>query len=190
MVTHQLFEVFSRLLQLQHEDDRLLRPVARLQQVVGFEDCFVCSVWEPLEHGRRIEEPQGASRHHVEAEGPKNRKVHGCIHLLHKPALLVSAPNACTRRQRPDEPLHKELACEAEHNGVKGDKGDIVWALAIQRRAILLIRKRIKRVSVARGQGVGEKDGPVNGIGFGRVNGIGGEDNQDEDERIYPGMFE
>ena len=147
------------------------------------------SVWEPLKHGRRIEEPQWASRHHIQAEWPEDRKIHRCVHLLHEPALLVSAPNACERRQRPDEPLHEELACEAEHNSVKGDKGDIVWALAVQRRAILLTRERVERVSVTRGQGVGEKDGLVNRIEFRRVNGIGGEDNQDEDERIYPGMF-
>ena len=31
MVEHQLFEVLSRLLQLQHEDDGLLRPIGGLQ---------------------------------------------------------------------------------------------------------------------------------------------------------------
>ena len=37
MMENELFEVLSRLLEHQYQHDGLLRPIARLQQVVGLE---------------------------------------------------------------------------------------------------------------------------------------------------------
>ena len=103
--------------------------------------------------------------------------------------MLVSATDACVECKGADEALHEELAREAEDDGVEGDKGNVVRALAVHGGAIF-IRGRVERVSVPRRQGVGEEKRFVNGIGFGRVDGVGREDNQDEDERIDPGVFE
>ena len=80
---------------------------------------------------------------------------------------------AASHGYRPDEALHEELAREAKDDGVEGYKGDVVQTLAVHRGAILLTRWRVERVSEARGQGVGEKYGSVDGVGLGRVDGIG-----------------
>ena len=96
------------------------------------------SVRESLKHSRRIKIPKWTPRHHVQAEGPKDRKVHGSVHLLHKSALLVSASNAIPEGKWSDEALHEELAREAEDDGIEGDEGHVVWTLAIHRAAILL----------------------------------------------------
>ena len=186
MMANELFEVLPRLLQLQHEDEGLLGPVTRLQQIVGFEDRFMRSVWESLKHSRRIKVPKGTPRHHVQAEGPKDGKVHGSVHLLHKSALLVSASNAIPEGKWSDEALHEELAREAEDDGVEGDEGDVVWTLAIHGAAIMLAQGLwwVKGVSVVWGEFIGKEDGFIDGVGFCRVDGIGREDDEDENERI------
>jgi hypothetical protein len=106
--------------------------------------------------------------------------------------LLIPAANPSVRCKGPDEALHEKLAREAKDDRVEGDKGDIVWALAVHRGAILLVRGRrwVERVSMVWWEGVGEKDSFMNRIGFGRVDCVGGKDNQDKDQRVYPGVFE
>lgn len=95
-------------------------------------------MWESLKHSRRIKIPKWTPRHHVQAERPKDGKVHGSVHLLHKSALLVSASNATPESQWPDETLHEKLTREAEDDGIEGDEGDVVGTLAIHRAVILL----------------------------------------------------
>ena len=138
MMANKLFEVLPRLLQPQQEDDGLLGPVTRLQQIVGFEGSFLRSMWESLKLSRRIDIPKWTPRHHVQGEWPKEGKVHGSVHLLHKSALLVSASNATPESQWPDEALHEKLTREAENDGIEGDEGDVVGTLAIHRAVILL----------------------------------------------------
>jgi hypothetical protein len=192
MMANELFEVLPRFLQLQQEDDGLLGPVTCLQQIVGFEDRFMRSVRESFKHSRRIEIPKWTPRHHVQAERAKDHKVHGSVHLLHKSALLVSTSNATPEGKWSDEALHEELAREAEDDGIEGDEGDIVWTLAIHRAAILLAQGLwwIKGVSVVWGEFIGKEDGFMDGVGFCRVDGIGREDYEDENERVYPSVFE
>jgi hypothetical protein len=40
------------------------------------------------------------------------------------------------------------------------------------------------------GKFIGKEDGFMDGVGFCRVDGIGREDYEDENERVYPGVFE
>jgi hypothetical protein len=40
------------------------------------------------------------------------------------------------------------------------------------------------------GEFIGKEDGFMDGVGFCRVDGIGREDDEDENERVYPGVFE
>jgi len=65
VMSNQLLEVFSRFLQLQHQNDHLLCPVARLEQVVCFEVPFQCFVWVSLKHAGRVEIPDRRPTHDV-----------------------------------------------------------------------------------------------------------------------------
>jgi hypothetical protein len=71
-----------------------------------------------------------------------------------------------------------------------------VWALPVHRGTILLTGEEVQRlrgverVSVVWRESVGEEDSLVNGVGLRRVDCVGRKDNQDEDEWIYPGVFE
>ena len=100
--------------------------------------------------------------------------------------MLVSASNAIPEGKWSDETLHEELAREAEDDGIEGDEGDVVWTLAIHRAAILLAQGLwwVKGVSEVWGEFIGKEDGFMNGVGFCRVDGIGREDYEDENERV------
>jgi hypothetical protein len=169
-----------------------LGPVARLQQVVGLEDRCMRPVWESLKHRRRVKIPQWTLRHHVQAKGSKDPEIHGSVHLLHKSALLVSASNATPEGKGSDEALHEELTREAKDDGIEGNESNVVWTLAIHRAAMVLAQGRwwVQRVPVVWRELVGKEDGFVDGVGFGRVDGIGREDDEDENERVDPGVFE
>lgn len=91
VVQNQLLEVLARLLQLQHQHDRLLRPVCRLEQVVCLEVRLVSAVRESLVHASRVEVPNWCARHNPESEWPENGKVHGCVCLFHEASLLSTA---------------------------------------------------------------------------------------------------
>ena len=133
MVQDQLLEVLARLLQLQHQHDRLLRPVGRLQQVVGLEVRLVSAVWESLVHASRVEVPNGRARHDPESEWSENSKVHGCECLLHEASLLSAALDTSADGQGQDQALHAELAGEGEDDGVESDESKVLLALAILR---------------------------------------------------------
>ena len=64
-MSDQLFEVLPRFLQLQHEDDALLCPVARLEQIICFENPFESFVWVSLKHAGRVEVPDRRAAHDV-----------------------------------------------------------------------------------------------------------------------------
>lgn len=65
MVGHQFFKVLPRLLQLQQQHDRLLRPVAGLQQIVCLEEAVVALVREAFVHAVRAKVPHRRPAHHV-----------------------------------------------------------------------------------------------------------------------------
>lgn len=65
MMSHQLLEIFPGLLELQTEHDRLLRPIARLQEIISLEDALVAPVREAFKHPRRVEIPHRRPAHHV-----------------------------------------------------------------------------------------------------------------------------
>lgn len=65
VMCHKLFEVLSRLLQLEHEHNGLLGPVAGLQQVVGLEHGLVAPVGEILKHANGIKIPDRRPVHDI-----------------------------------------------------------------------------------------------------------------------------
>lgn len=65
-------------------------------------------------------------------------------------------------------------------------------ALAVHRGAIVLVQRLrwVERVSMVGRESVGKKDGFMKGIRRGRIDSVGRKNNQDEDERVDPSMFE
>jgi hypothetical protein len=84
----QLLEVLTRLLEHQQQHNHLLRPVARLQQVVRLEQGLVREVRVPLVHAGRVKIPDGRAAHDVQPERAKHGKVSGRVRLLHEARLL------------------------------------------------------------------------------------------------------
>ena len=131
VVCNKFLEVLAGLFQSKQKYNHLLRPVARLQQVVGLEDGFVRLVRETLIHGLRVEVPNRRPAHDIQAEGPVDGEVHGGVKLFHKSGLLGARLDAAADRNRPDEALHKELAGEREDNGIEGHEGEVASTFAI-----------------------------------------------------------
>ena len=75
------------LLQSEYQHNELLRPVAALQEIVGFEQPFVRPIRQPFEHTVGVKIPHGSPAHHVQTQRPENDKIHCSVHLLHEPIL-------------------------------------------------------------------------------------------------------
>ena len=90
VMQHQLLEVLPRLLQLQHQDQALLRPVRGLQEIVCLEHRLVRSVRESFVHARGVEIPHRRAAHHVQAKRPEDGEVDRGVELLHEPRQLPS----------------------------------------------------------------------------------------------------
>lgn len=176
----EFFEILPWLFQLQHQHDRLLAPVTRLEEIVSFEQDFMLPMRKSFEHCGGVKIPQRTPGHHIEPERTKNGKVQGGISLLHEPRLFATFSDSAPQRKRFNKPLHEEFSCEREYNGVKGHKRKVMPALAIHIRPSRIIwTKRI-----------GEKDGMVERIRRFRIQGIESKDNKDDDEGIEPSMTE
>ena len=134
MMRNQLLEILPRLLQHQTQHNRLLHPVARLEEVVRLKQADVLPMREPLKHRRRLEVPDRARiPHHVQPERPEAGKVDCGVELFHEPGLLPARPHPRPDRERPDEALHEELAREGQEDGVEGDEAEVLPPLAVQR---------------------------------------------------------
>jgi hypothetical protein len=189
MVQHQLLEILSRLLQLQHQNDSLLRPVRRLQQVVSLEGSLVRAVRETLVHARRVEIPHRRARHDPQPERSKDSKIHGGIRLLHEARLFPTALDPCADGQGADQTLHAELARESEDDGVEGDEGEVLEAFAV-----------LSHIADVRGQGVcalvqgrvgvGEVQGRVEGVVFAGGDVVGADQDEEDYEGHRPGVLE
>lgn len=176
VVSNQLFKVLPGLLQLQQQDNGLLGPVRRFQQVVRLEIRLVLSVREPLEHGRGVEVPDIRPAHDVQTERAEDRKVHGRVDLFHEASDLGLGADPAVDRPRADDPLHQEFAREGQEDGVEGDEGEVLLALAIHDRLT-----RVARFATVR-----QEDGAMHRIGRGRVDGIRGQDHQQDHQRRQP----
>ena len=155
MVADELAEVFAGFFELQEEDESLLRPVACLEQVVGFEYGLVGTVRVIGEEGGGVEVPHRRSRHDIKAERAENGKVAGGVHLLHESGLFAAAADPESDGERSHDALHQEFACEGEDDDVEDDEQDIATSFAITGGT----------GEVGRGEGVGEEDERVDEIG-------------------------
>jgi hypothetical protein len=159
VMSHQLLEVLARLLHAQDQDNGLLGPVGRLEEVVELDDALVRLVREVLVHAARVVVPHRRPAHHVHARGAQDSEVQGCIRLLHEACLFPLALQPRAARQGTEELLHDELAREGEYHGVEGYEGDIPRPLSVLHW--------LRRVRVW--QGVREEDEAVDGVAVGRV---------------------
>lgn len=90
----------------------------------------------------------------------------------------------------PDEALHEEFAREGEHNDVKGHKDEVTAAFAIMYGGGRVKANGRGGQRVGSRERVGEEDRTVERIGGGRVDQIGGEHEEDQDERVDPCVAE
>lgn len=176
VVTDQLLEVLAGLLQLQHQHNRLLRPVTGFEEVVGLEDGLVLAVRESLEHRRGVEVPNRRALHHVQSKWSEDSKVHCGVHLLHEPRGLALASNTTPHSERSDHLLHDELARERQHNRVERHERDILFTLAVHDRAA-------GRLGTLR---VRQEDGTVHGVRGRGVDGVQAEQKEHHDQWQEP----
>ena len=154
VVANQFLEVLAGLLELQEQHDRLLGPVACLEEVVSFEEALVLPMGESLEHGGCVEVPDGGALHHEQTEWSEYSKVDGCVHLLHEPRGLSLSTDTTPNSEWTNHLLHDKLARERQHNGVEGHESDILLSLSVHDWA----------TGCLWGLRVREEDGAVHGV--------------------------
>lgn len=88
-----------------------------------------------FEHSRRIEVPHRCPIHDIQAVGPEDRKVDGCIDLFHEAGLLGAGADPRVNGERADDSLHEEFAGKGENNDIEGHEGDVTGTFAILSQA-------------------------------------------------------
>jgi len=141
VVSNKLFKVLSWLLQLQKENDSLLRPVTGLEQVIGLEKAVVRSMRKPFEHGSCVEVPDIGAAHNVKTEGTEDGKIDGGIHLLHEPGRFALSADSAVPGQRTDQTLHQKLARERENNRVEAAECNILRTFTVLNRTARSFRR-------------------------------------------------
>jgi hypothetical protein len=174
----ELLEVLSRLLEHQQQHDHLLRPVARLQQVVRLEQGLVREVRVARVHAGGVEVPHGRAPHDVQPQRADDGEVDGRVRLLHEARLLGARADAVVYGGRAEDALHEQLAREGQEDRVEGHEGEVAAPLAV------LHRRRIVRL----GKRVGEEEGGAHGVGLGRVRGVAAGDGEAGEQRAQPGV--
>ncbi len=174
MMPDQLPKILPRLLQLHTQHDRLLRPITRLEQVIGLEHALVGAVRETFKHALGVEIPDRRPGHDVEAQGAEDEKVHGRVDLLHEAVLLRAGFDARGEGERANQALHEEFPCEGEDDDVEGYEGEVAGAFAVVGWCGRVMDGVGGDVWVVAGEGVGEEEGTVEGVGRGGVDEVEG----------------
>ncbi len=86
---------------------------------------------------------------------------------------------------RTDESLHEELAGEGENNNVEGHKSEVFGPFSVV-GDISIMSGVIWDEMMVGWEGVGQKDGMMQRICRVWIDGIGGEDDDHENERVDP----
>lgn len=188
MMPHQLLEVLSWFFQLQAQDNGLLRPIARLQQIIPLEPAVVRAVRIPLVHALGVKIPHGRARHHHQPQRAEDGKVHRGVDLFHEAVLLGTRPDAAVDRRRPDQPLHEEFARERQHDDVKGHKGKVVQPFPVVSRRVGIEAGGERDHRVVWGERVGEEDGVMERVGGRWIDHVYGEDDERQHEGVDPGV--
>ena len=126
MMQEEFLEILPRLFKHKDHDNRLLRPVAGLQEVIRFDNAFVSGMRESLEHALCAEVPYWRSRHHVHSERAKYAEIDCRVVLLHEARLPRPRSDTGTYRDGSDYPLHDKLAREGENDRVKCHEREVI----------------------------------------------------------------
>lgn len=113
------------------ENQGLLGPITRLQQIVGLEKSLVGSIRKRLVHAGGVEIPNRGAIHDIQAIGTRNTEVDGGVHLFHEAILLRAGAKMEPAGEGPEDALHDKLAGKGEDDNVESDKSEIFAALAI-----------------------------------------------------------
>lgn len=88
MVSHEFLEILPRLLKQHNQHQRLLRPITRLQEIIGFEKGVVRAVGECFVHARGVEIPDRGVIHDVKTIRTEDAKVDARVGLFQEAVLL------------------------------------------------------------------------------------------------------
>lgn len=88
---------------------------------------------------------------------------------------------------RTDESLHEEFAGERENNNVEGHKSEVFGPFAIV-ECISVVSGVVGDEMVVGWESVGQKDGVMKRIRRAWIDGVSGEDEDRDDERVDPGV--
>lgn len=179
MVQDKFLEIFPRFFQNEHNHNRLLCPITRLEQIICLENALVRSMRESFEHGSGVEVPERASGHNIESKRSEYGEVECGIHLLHEPPLFGPFGDPTSYGSGADDSLHDKLPRETQDHGVKCDEGHVCLTFAIHVRSSWIVGT----------QRVGEEDGFVKRILFSGVHKVATEDDKNDDKGIDPGML-
>lgn len=144
---------------------------------------------ESFVHARRVEIPDRRPAHDEQPQGAENAKVDGGVELFHEPTHLPLLAYPQPNGQGTNEALHEKLAGEGEDDGVEGDEGEVLRALAVL-RDMADVRGERASAFVERRVGVGEEEGGMERVVFAGGDEVEGEDDEDEDERGEPGVLQ
>lgn len=113
------------------ENQGLLGPVTRLQQIVGLEKSLVGSIRKRLVHAGSVEIPDRGAIHDIQAIGTESPEVEGGVHLFHEAILFRAGAKLEPAGEGPEDALHDKLAGKGEDDNVESDKSEIFAAFAI-----------------------------------------------------------
>lgn len=131
-----------------------------------------------LVEGSTVEVPDWGVVHDVESEGAEDEEVDASVRLLHETRDFRFLGEVVMEGDWPEELLHKELAREAEKEGVEEDENEVEATFCVVREG------RCVRIGVW-GERVGEEDAGMEGVGGGGVEGITPNDYEHCEEGIY-----
>ena len=135
VVRDEFVVVLSWLLELDEHDERLLEPVAELEQVVVLELRSHLPVWVFDPEVLELVPPTVLEFHHVDAQHAECAPVAERVALLHQSHLLRLVCDAIPLGERLEDPQRYRLADEAKDDNVEGDEGEIPDALLVASQA-------------------------------------------------------
>ena len=100
--------------------------------------------------------------------------------------MLCARADPAVDRERPDETLHEELAGEGQDDDVEGHEGEVAFTLAIVRWGVRVRADIVGNELVVGRERVGQEDGTVERIAWGRIESVERESEDDKDEGVEP----
>ena len=190
VMPNQFPKILSRLLELQQQHNGLLRPIARLQQIVRFEKTLVGSMRVFLEHSSCIKIPHWRPTHNIETERAKDGEIDGSVDLFHEAGLLCAGVNAAGDGEWADDSLHEKFAGERENDDVESHESKVAGTFVILNRSVGTTGSVRGNERGGGWEWVGEEESAVDGVAFGGIDEVEGDYEEGEDEWVHPCVSE